>query len=360
MPLRPYLFERLEDRFGEVLIAHEGEPMMGQVCTDLTHLDHRGRPIKVLQVYDAGEEYRVDCPYCYDTRKRLYINHMWAYLLDTRGVSYMWLVNCFNENCFTVPGRKKELFKMVYDDVGYAQRDFAPAVLPAKVLAKIEPLPIPLPGPLQPLHALPASHPANVYLRGRGFDPELLSKKFRVAYCEKAVAEMLPAGNRIIVPMHMDGDLVGWQARFIGEPTEKWCPKYYSMPRMLKSAILYNFDSARHYSAVVVVEGITDVWSVGPQAVALLGKVASPYQIGLLSRTWGNGTAIVLLDADAEKESKELTQKLGAVLKNVVRVQLPEGLDPGNCDRMTLKQLIWSAAVQQGVDLSTALPPMKG
>ncbi len=72
-PLNPDLFEALAASFGTVLIANEGER---------ARVDYRpswGSPkgqvrLKAVRTV-SGEYYRVDCPFCTDTRKRLWINH---------------------------------------------------------------------------------------------------------------------------------------------------------------------------------------------------------------------------------------------------------------------------------------------
>jgi len=90
---------------------------------------------------------------------------------------------------------------------------------------------------------------------------------------------------------------------------------------------------------VVVCEGVTDVWKVGPPAVSLFGKVASAEQQQLLIRHWGHGRLYVLLDADADAEAKKLVGTLGRLFrKGAGMVQLPRNTDPGGLPRGT----VWS------------------
>jgi DNA primase len=200
---------------------------------------------------------------------------------------------------------------------------------------------------VKPLHVLEAGHPANVYLRQRGFDPEYLGWELQIGYCDIAFPEFQLASNRIIIPLLIYGALAGWQARYIGEPPNKEIPKYFSAPGMHTRELLYNFDRARTRPHVIVCEGVTDVWSVGLDAVALLGKKASGVQVRLLQRTWGQGGVIILLDGDAQDEALELHDALGPVRK--VIVPLPKNTDPGSLPTAPLREYIAVAAGRKGI-----------
>jgi hypothetical protein len=156
----------------------------------------------------------------------------------------------------------------------------------------------------------------------------------------------------------MNGMMVGWQSRFIGERYWPTCPipKYYDMPRMPKRLMLYGYDEAAKHGFAVVCEGVTDVWRIGPPAVALLGKTPSVSQKRLLV-TWRRGALVVLLDGDAADESQHVYHEAcTSFAKGVVQVTLPPDLDPGDLERNVIWDLIHRAAREQGVDLGD-LPP---
>src|SRR5271166_2797304 len=108
MPLRPELFNRLKYRFGHVAIACEGESMSARVVTK------QGKP--TLEISHPGEYYRVNCPYCSDLRKRLWINHMWGYLHPVTQTRNLFLAICYNENCLANAENRKWLYREVYND----------------------------------------------------------------------------------------------------------------------------------------------------------------------------------------------------------------------------------------------------
>ncbi len=203
-----------------------------------------------------------------------------------------------------------------------------------------------------PLHELPIQHSACDYLRQRGFDPALLGRRLQVGYCQRAEPCFGPAQGRLIIPVHRRGQLVGWQARYLGDGYQlKGVHKYHSMPGMPRAELLYNHDQALAYPYVVVCEGPTDVWRVGPAAVALFGKTMSSRQRQLLAAGWGKGVAIILLDGEASAEACRIDRELLGWVSRRVLVPLPDGGDPGGLPHGELWARIDLAAKRQNIDL---------
>jgi len=341
MPLRPELYDRLNriPRLGGVIIAHEGESMAANVETV------QGRPR--LQFNSGGEEYRVNCFACSDTRHRLWINHLWGLYHPVTRSRHLWLCNCFNENCVANHERQLALYNLVFDDTFNRGQD----VLRPGEAAAVELAPAELPGTVVLLDQLPPDHHASQFVLHRGFDPIELARHLGVGYRVDSLPQFGLTHDRIIIPIYMYGRLVGWQARYIGEPPELRIPKYYTMPGLKKRGVLYNFDIAKNYPFVVVCEGVTDVWRVGPRGVALLGKNLSTVQKQLLAAHWGGGAVIVMLDGDATDEAQGLYDALAGLVRHRIMVSLPDGKDPGDFPRDYLEQAVLQAASQQGVDL---------
>ena len=70
-PLNPGLYRRLQLNFHRVKFADEGTAMQAQGV-----LDAAGD--KQLIFTQSGEYYRICCPYCNDTRFRLYVSYMFG------------------------------------------------------------------------------------------------------------------------------------------------------------------------------------------------------------------------------------------------------------------------------------------
>jgi len=69
-----------------------------------------------------------------------------------------------------------------------------------------------------------------------------------------------PLTGRIFIPVIMNGMLVGWQGRYIGDPDWKVSrvQKYFNLRGMSKKDMLYNFDVAKNQPMVVLVEGAAE------------------------------------------------------------------------------------------------------
>lgn len=326
--LRPALYGRLNDdsRFRDgVVIANEGEEMVA------TYVEKEPDKFE-LSVDIPGEYYRVNCPYCTDTRKRLWINHRWGQR-DDHGHLNLFLAHCYNENCLAEPGRAWQFYKEIFTDfthevddvVQKSHRVETPDVTPT------------WPGRRVPINELWNNHPARLYVQERGFDVDKLSKDYSVSYCIEAMNDYPLAQGRIIIPSFMDGQLKGWQARYVGDPPSKSIPKYYTMPGMKRNKVLYNFDQARKYPFVVLCEGPTDAWSFGPEAVALWGKTISNHQLGLIVSGWK--LVYVCLDGEAVDEGLEVFNALHNKVDKAL-VKLPLNEDPGNIPTATLRDMV--------------------
>jgi hypothetical protein len=342
MPLRPILYNslRAKRKYGNIIITHEGESMISSYDYDVIARKFR------LNIREPGEYYRANCPFCNDTRRRLWINHRWG-LFDEKVGSYnLWLCCCYNEGCLETYERQRSLFNELLDPTNDRAIDTVdigtnPLALPREAE---------MPGgviDLEQLHKVDPLHPALTYLRGRGYDPIWLSRAFKVSVCVDPKPQFQSAFGRIIMPIFMNDKLVGWQGRYVGEERDKRIPKYYSMPGMKKTQILYNLDAAKTMNLIVVVEGPTDVWSFGPEAVALFGKTVSTLQLQQL--VGAHKPIVVMLDSDAMLEAEGVYQELGSTPK--MMVILPEGRDPGSYSTPELRQLVGERCKEAGFQL---------
>ena len=335
-PLNPELYKRLERNFGNILVANPGE---GFVATTRRGLD--GSPRQ--HVSHAGEYYRICCPYCRDTRHRLWVNHRFGVYDENTRSSNMHLAICYNENCLGHPANRQRFENSVFRGMNWSQRKTVTVKrgeIQPDELKVVSP-----PGTMVPVHQLPPDHKVVAYLQSRGYDPQELGTVFNIHYCEFADPQYPAAADRIVASVVMDGQLVGWQCRFIGDIDWKRAgiSKYYTRPGMPRRMMFYNFDQAKQYPMVVLAEGISDVWSIGPQGVALLGKHLHPLQERLIVETWGKGTLIIMLDPDARDEVEKLVERLDHKFEGGVVPVYLEGQDPGDLDR----DVLWSIITEE-------------
>jgi hypothetical protein len=159
------------------------------------------------------------------------------------------------------------------------------------------------------------------YLRSRNFDPDYLEKEWNL----KGTG---PVGNyrfRVIAPIEFNHKIVSYQGRDV---TNRQLEKYKACPKTDEAIhhkhILYGFDKARKKDSVVVVEGITDVWRLGPGAVCTFGIKYKTKQLSLLASYWNQ--VIVFFDNDELKDAKRQAEQLAFSLSSLdVCVKIAQG-----------------------------------
>ena len=353
--LNPKLYQRLQDRFSHVVVAKQGEPMFGGEYV-FDGFRNKYKPL------NAGEYYRVNCPFCVkrnavDTRQRLWINHRWGVGLDPDDKDYRenekfwWMAVCYNEDCLALPENRKELRTMLYGAIGRERRGQQVIVQSAPTehvaLGIVD-----YPGECLRVDQLPIGHRAVQYLLSRSFDPQVLGPQYGVAYCNESYQYPL-VGSKIVIPIYMSGEMVGWQARppFDADWSEVRVPKYYNCPRTNKRLMLYGVDQADELPFCIVVEGVTDVWAIGPGAVSILGKTLAYEQKVQICNRWN--TAIVVLDPDAQDRARLTCDSIehGSNTR-AVNVQLPDGTDPASIDNEYFWDLVQMRLQQEGIKVN--------
>lgn len=134
------------------------------------------------------------------------------------------------------------------------------------------------PPPAVPLRDAPRSF--NRYLLHRGMNPTEIGDLWGV----QAILPPHKKQWRLYIPVTYHGHTVSWTTRSINPD----CPhnlRYISAAPdeevVNLQSILYGMDYCTH--SIVIVEGPTDAWAIGPGAAATLGMVVSPSQAALIA-----------------------------------------------------------------------------
>ena len=343
--IRPALYNQLKQVFRHVKVSSRGRPNTSKLKTDA-----EGRTFRYFDKNDPrchpGEYYTVCCPYCGDTKFRLWINHMWSAYDNATGTRNLWMAHCQRQGCVESFEGQQALFNLVWANGPPGNDVIVKARYENPDLSEFE-----WPGAVWQLESLQPDHPAKRWLREvRKFDPDWLSQQYRVGYIMEAKPRFHRLTGRIMIPIFHEGKLAGWQVRYVGTPPEgSSIPKYYTGPGTPRGRLLYNYDLARRQDFACVVEGPTDAWRFGPEAVAVLGKPTG-HQAELMAMTWKK--LVVLLDPDAIRESGGLFEMLKMSGKKVAQVQLPDNKDPGDFDDTNeLRRFVIGEARRQGVEI---------
>ena len=344
------LYRRCKAIFKHVRIKNAGEKQTRRLSTDL--ITGKLRPV----IMHPGEYYAVCCPFCNDTRYRCYINHRYG-TDDELGRPQTHLTTCFNAGCslsMRTSSTYQELEQML---CGTKLVELRTASISEGRDINVDEIRMNWPGEVTRIDRLPSSHEANVYLASRGFDPEVIGKFWNVHWCYKSTRVICQ--DRLIIPIYHKKAMVGWQARAAYETDWKQShlPKYYTAPGTPRRQILYNLGNAIKYRTGVIVEGVTDVWKIGPQAVCTLGATLTCQQQTLFQRSFKDYSGVLLFDPDVKDKIAEnvstIVENLNGVLKSgFCAAQLPEGTDPGSLRRDFLRPFIAQQAAAQGIILS--------
>jgi hypothetical protein len=230
------------------------------------------------------------------------------------------------------------------------------------------------PGEATPVHELPANHPAQLYLRSRGFNAEDLWVQFRLSYCSKERNDVChrrllngfrtsPQG-RLIFYIDMDGIQKGWQSRVIEmeqkgfkyyyngytnkwvrvlkkvgekwEPvTEKWKgwdpAKYVLATGCRRNECLMGWDAAVKWNETnskpdkfwcVMAEGPLDiarVFQAGFPSIAILGKAFSENQAKLVADRFSKVIYVQDIDVAGDQAAASVVKRFDS---------LPDGMAP--------------------------------
>jgi hypothetical protein len=175
------------------------------------------------------------------------------------------------------------------------------------------------------------------YLESRNFDPDYLIDMWNL----KATGPLGKYKNRIIAPIYYRNTLMSYQGRDItGKDTGKYKACEMEGEKRHHKHCLYGIDMAVSRAAVVV-EGITDVWRLGPGAVATFGIKFKEAQVLLLYKHFDR--IFVLFDEtdpEASHQGMKLTTQLSLLGKEAEKIELGLECDPGELSDEDSKYLM--------------------
>lgn len=202
-----------------------------------------------------------------------------------------------------------------------------------------------------PVSELPPCHRAVQFLcKDHLFDLARYSDEYGIVFVdyedgleiETASGYPILIAECIIFPVFHRDELVGWQARFI--PGHHYSDRMGKMKYFHiypKGEYLFNYDKAKQYDFVVLVEGIKKALKFDA-CVASLGKGVSETQLKLL-REWEY--VVIMLDGDEATQTKarKLTAELRASYVKAVNVN-PSDYGKPSPDEMTSAEVTLAIA----------------
>lgn len=186
-------------------------------------------------------------------------------------------------------------------------------------------------GLVEPSHRGPLLKQHKDYLTSRGYDPEEIQRLWKI----EGIAIAPALSWRIYIPVIYRDQRVSWTARAIGDAMQRYLSASAEEEAMNIKHLVYGIDYCQH--SIVVVEGPTDTWAVGPGAGGLFGTAFSTAQVNKLRRF---PLRVVCFDssADAQARAEELCGQLSCFPGQTLNVCL-DAKDPGSASAAELQKL---------------------
>ena len=176
---------------------------------------------------------------------------------------------------------------------------------------------------LQPAH--------RSYLQSRGFDPDEIASLWGV----KGIGIAAKLSWRLFIPVTYRHETVSWTTRAIGETNSRYISASQEEEKVNHKSLLYGADMAMH--SVVVVEGPTDAWTIGPGTVAVLGLTVTQEQV---ERIKAYPIRAICFDSspEAQRRGRKLADQLSLFPGETHVVQMT-GKDPATAPKSEVKAL---------------------
>ncbi len=161
------------------------------------------------------------------------------------------------------------------------------------------------------------------YLQGREFSPRKLKELWEI----EGLGPIGPLAWRIYIPIIHNGQRVSWTARSIAEDAgQRYMSASAEEESINHKELVYGMDYCLH--SILIVEGPTDVWKLGPGAGALFGTAFSEAQVAKLIKV--PHRFIVFDNAPtAQRRARKLAEQLSTFPGETENIQI-DAEDPGS------------------------------
>lgn len=170
-------------------------------------------------------------------------------------------------------------------------------------------------GPLQRSH--------RDYLESRGFNPDEMIRLWKL----EGIGLHSNLAWRIYIPIIYHDQRISWTARAIGDRvTQRYISASAEEEVMNHKETLYGGDYCSH--SIIIVEGPTDVWKIGPGAGGLFGTAFTPAQVRKLIEI---PRRVICFDSDptAQARALELANQLSCFPGVTENLRI-DSKDPGS------------------------------
>jgi hypothetical protein len=181
---------------------------------------------------------------------------------------------------------------------------------------------------------------AKNYLIGRNFDPDKLTQTWAI----QSTGHIGFYKHRILAPIYQRQQLVSYQCRDVtGKSLQKYLACHQEDEIIQHQHCIYGLDQTSHKKCIIV-EGITDVWRLGPGAVATFGISFTKQQARLIAMNFNRVFIMFDNEPQAQEQAENLGFLIGSSFGNIVEViNLPfliDEIDPGELPQNTADEIM--------------------
>lgn len=188
------------------------------------------------------------------------------------------------------------------------------------------------PGKLkEPLRRGPLLKAHRAYLRERKYDPQEIVRVWNV----EGIGVAADLAWRLYIPVTERGQRVSWTTRALGNRGQRYVSASQEQEALPHKHCIYGGDIARH--TLVIVEGPTDAWRIGPGAGALFGTAFTPAQVRKISQY---PYRFILFDNEpvAQMQARSLAEQLVSFPGETTILEC-DAEDPGSMSEKAARKL---------------------
>lgn len=278
-----------------------------------------------IKCYTEGENVtpgwiNIRCPMCDDPKNHGGIN-------PKNGAYSCWICGKHKLNHII-----KVLTKKEYNEVYYIRKKYTHGDIITK-REKRDPKDIPS-EVIFPSDTGLLNQSARNYLISRSFNPDEIIREWGI----KSTSHIGKYKHRILAPIYFENQLVSFQTRDITNKQTRYLPCEKEKEIIPFKETIYGYDKAINNKRCIVVEGITDVWRLGPGAVGLYGKDYTEFQVRILANNFD--LIFIMLDPEYQAQEKALLLRDSIYLSSskieVDIIEMDHG-DPGDMSNQEAK-----------------------
>lgn len=178
------------------------------------------------------------------------------------------------------------------------------------------------------------------YFKKRNF-PLKYIQQYKAGYCRSGKYAF-----HMILPIFINKKIVSFIAvDLIGNAKEKYqiCPNYRAL--VDKSLLAYGLDDIINSEKIYIVEGYTDRWRMGKNAIALLTNAwKTSLLLKIKKRVYKTCKIIVILDMDAKRNAEQLSIDMKSIFFNneIIFIELEkkdQAKDPDQLNKQQIKYI---------------------